>query len=101
MVVSLECKQNGVYTVRKKSRFQQLYKDNKSLARNTTITDLRDAESKVVSIRDCAGTLIICAKSTKSLRKPEVALNLKTMVTQKNNVRGRKATSIYLIQFLL
>ena len=87
--------------MRKKSRFQQLYKDNAILARNITVVGAFVAGSKVINIRDCAGTVMICATNTKSLSKPEVALNLKTMTIQKNNVRGRKATSIYLIQFLL
>ena len=65
------------------------------------VSDAHIAGNKPINIRDCAGKLKICVTNTKSLSKPEVALNLKTMATQKNNVSGRKAASIYLIQFLL
>ena len=69
--------------------------------RSTIVVDVYDAENKAISIRDCGGKVKSCATNTKSLSKPVVALTLKTMMTQKNNVRGRKATSIYLIQFIL
>ena len=84
MVVSLGCKQNGVYTVRKKSRFQKLYKENTIFERNPIVVDVFDAENQVVSIRNCAGKVKICAPNTKSLSKPEMTLNLKAMMTQKN-----------------